>query len=192
MGSPRAGSNPAECGNFCNFLLFATFYFLFTQLSLISSRQPWSPHLDQLSWFLGAKSGRISSVTSSMIDFSEFSTSLCNRRWRQDSGVLRFFGPERRGLQRRGFCVLSEALSAFVSLSEALSAFVRERERWSASGYAEGSPGTGAHPRDVITLLPCVCLCDAALQRKHTCCSTRLVTNHAFLRVVLKETSGST
>ena len=103
LGSPRAGSNPAECGNFCNFLLFATFYFLFTQLSLISSRQPWSPHLDQLSWFLGAKSGRISSVTSSMIDFSEFSTSLRNPRWRQDSGVLRFFGPERRGLKRRGF-----------------------------------------------------------------------------------------
>ena len=48
-------------------------------------------------------SGRISSVTSSMIDFSEFSTSLCNPRWRQDSGVLRFFGPERRGLKCRGF-----------------------------------------------------------------------------------------
>ena len=76
----------------------------------------------------------------------------------------------------------------------ALSAFARERERWCASGYAEGSPGTGtgAHPRDVITLLPCVCLCDAAWQRKHTCCSTRLVTNHAFLGVVLKETSGPT
>ena len=87
-------------------------------------------------------SGRISSVTSSMIRvlYLLVQSSLASRL----RGSDRFFG--------------SSDLSDEDYNAEALSAFVRERERWSASGYAEGSPGTGAHPRDVITLLPCVCV----------------------------------